>query len=378
VDLLFVGIETLVGLLQESESASMGEEGGAAQRRGREAPPHGAEPLPQLDGAAADAGRISKNAKKKMKAKERKAEKKSAGTSGKAPGAEGAAAAPPPAEDGGVEIEYVADAMVDEEDPNYAEWLKIFQKFQKPPAEEEVAKEADAPAKEAVKQEEKKEEKKADSDDEDGEGAKEKLSRKKFKLLNRLSIAELKQLVRRPDVVEVWDVTSSDPKLLVFLKSYRNSVPVPRHWCNKRKYLQGKRGIEKSAFQLPDFIEATGIAKMRAAYEEKEAEKSMKQKARAQSRPKMSKMDIDYQVLHDAFFRFQTKPKLTTHGDLYYEVTPPPRARTQPPARMSCGTLPGTGVWRAAAVPARVHVRACMRPRTQKHEDAARGGAKRH
>jgi splicing factor 3B subunit 2 len=34
----------------------------------------------------------------------------------------------------------------------------------------------------------------------------------------------------------------------------------------------------------------------------------------------MGRMDIDYQVLHDAFFKFQTKPRLTIHGDLYYEV----------------------------------------------------------
>jgi splicing factor 3B subunit 2 len=33
----------------------------------------------------------------------------------------------------------------------------------------------------------------------------------------------------------------------------------------------------------------------------------------------MGKIDIDYQKLHDAFFRFQTKPKMTVHGDLYYE-----------------------------------------------------------
>eukprot|EP00595_Chromulina_sp_UTEXLB2642_P001178 CAMPEP_0196763876 /NCGR_PEP_ID=MMETSP1095-20130614/4917_1 /TAXON_ID=96789 ORGANISM="Chromulina nebulosa, Strain UTEXLB2642" /NCGR_SAMPLE_ID=MMETSP1095 /ASSEMBLY_ACC=CAM_ASM_000446 /LENGTH=300 /DNA_ID=CAMNT_0042118025 /DNA_START=324 /DNA_END=1226 /DNA_ORIENTATION=- len=33
----------------------------------------------------------------------------------------------------------------------------------------------------------------------------------------------------------------------------------------------------------------------------------------------MGKIDIDYQVLHDAFFKYQTKPKLTIHGDLYYE-----------------------------------------------------------
>lgn len=63
--------------------------------------------------------------------------------------------------------------------------------------------------------------------------------------MNRFTVAELKQLVARPDVVEMHDVTAQDPKLLVHLKATRNSVPVPRHWCFKRKYLQGKRGIEK-------------------------------------------------------------------------------------------------------------------------------------
>ncbi|KAG7557673.1 PSP proline-rich [Arabidopsis suecica] len=33
----------------------------------------------------------------------------------------------------------------------------------------------------------------------------------------------------------------------------------------------------------------------------------------------MGKMDTDYQVLHDAFFRYQTKPKLTSLGELYFE-----------------------------------------------------------
>ena len=65
-----------------------------------------------------------------------------------------------------------------------------------------------------------------------------KMSKKARKLASRLTVAELKQLVRRPDVVEVEDVTSADPRLLVYLKSYRNTVPVPRHWCSKRHYLQ--------------------------------------------------------------------------------------------------------------------------------------------
>ena len=33
----------------------------------------------------------------------------------------------------------------------------------------------------------------------------------------------------------------------------------------------------------------------------------------------MGRIDIDYQVLHDAFFHHQTKPVMTSHGDLYYE-----------------------------------------------------------
>lgn len=44
---------------------------------------------------------------------------------------------------------------------------------------------------------------------------------------------------------------------------------------------------------------------------------------REKVRPKMGKIDIDYQKLHDAFFKWQIKPKLTIHGDLYYEVREP-------------------------------------------------------
>lgn len=70
-------------------------------------------------------------------------------------------------------------------------------------------------------------------------------------------------------MVEMHDVTAQEPKLLVHLKATRNTVPVPRHWCFKRKYLQGKRGIEKPPFQLPEFIRRTGIQEMREALQEK-------------------------------------------------------------------------------------------------------------
>ncbi|KAL8281215.1 hypothetical protein RQP46_006249 [Phenoliferia psychrophenolica] len=163
------------------------------------------------------------------------------------------------------------------------------------------------------------------SDDEmpsesDGEGAEDaEVSKRKLRKLNRLSVAELKRLVRKPEVVDWVDVSATDPKLLVQLKSYRNTVPIPPHWSQKRDYLQGKRGIEKAQFQLPSFIADTGIATQRDAIKEKEDGQSLKAKTRERVQPKMGKIDIDYQKLHDAFFKFQTKPKMTEFGELYYE-----------------------------------------------------------
>eukprot|EP00492_Amphilonche_elongata_P000093 TRINITY_DN1039_c0_g1_i2.p1 TRINITY_DN1039_c0_g1~~TRINITY_DN1039_c0_g1_i2.p1 ORF type:complete len:201 (+),score=58.66 TRINITY_DN1039_c0_g1_i2:41-604(+) len=50
----------------------------------------------------------------------------------------------------------------------------------------------------------------------------------------RLTITEFKQLVERPDLVEEHDRNASDPRLLIFLKMQRNTIPVPAHWYLKR------------------------------------------------------------------------------------------------------------------------------------------------
>ena len=142
------------------------------------------------------------------------------------------------------------------------------------------------------------------------------LSKKKARKMNRLTVAELKQLVKKPEVVEWTDVTAADPRLLLHLKSYRNTVPIPAHWSAKRDYLQGKRGIEKPPFQLPSYIADTGIATMRDAVKEKEANMTLKAKTRERVQPKMGKVDIDYQKLHDAFFKFMTKPNVTGFGEM--------------------------------------------------------------
>ena len=93
-----------------------------------------------------------------------------------------------------------------------------------------------------------------------------------------MSIFDLKMQAERPDLVENWDVTAPDPKFLFQLKQVRNSVLVPKHWAHKRRYLQYKRGIHKRPFQLPEFIENTGINRIRQKNDD--AGKSLKQRMR--------------------------------------------------------------------------------------------------
>lgn len=84
-------------------------------------------------------------------------------------------------------------------------------------------------------------------------------AKKAWEICNEMEMWQRNVIVMRLCGLIRWQ----DPTLLVELKATRNTVPVPRHWCQKRKFLQGKRGIEKPPWQLPEFIEATGISTMR-------------------------------------------------------------------------------------------------------------------
>jgi splicing factor 3B subunit 2 len=205
-----------------------------------------------------------------------------------------------------VEIEYVAEAI------NLAEDMEsVMRRFQQRAAvvtDDEKA----APAKDKNEM--------FDRDLGDDDDDKKPLSKRKLRELTRPSVAELKRRVKHPDLVEAHDVTAPDADFLIELKAVPGTVPVPRHWGRKRKYLQGKRGFEKQPFQLPDFIVKTGITAMRDTLSEDQNKMSQKQKNRARVAPKTGAVDIDYRTLYDSFFRHQTKPdNLTGFGDLYYE-----------------------------------------------------------
>ena len=185
---------------------------------------------------------LTKNQKKRLKKKQQRAAKNNE------PAAPPPQPAAPPKKEN-VVVEYVSAAY--DADAAASLFKDVFAKFAS--AEElttdtveEVA--TDAPAAE-----------KATDDVDEDEAPEKRLSRKQRKAMSRMTVAELKQVVARPEAVEAHDVTASDPRLLVFLKSYRNTVPVPRHWCHKRKFLQGKRGVEKKPFQLPEYIAQTGM-----------------------------------------------------------------------------------------------------------------------
>ncbi|KAM5538103.1 hypothetical protein V8D89_008300 [Ganoderma adspersum] len=251
----------------------------------------------------------SKNQLRRMKAKAKKAEEKVT----KAEEVNG-----PTDEDVTMEdekpqhVEYVSEQL-DVKDPALEAFSNVFARFQAP-TEVTTVREGESGKGEIIYSDDDMESE-GDSDAEE----KKPLSKKKARKMNRLTVAELKQLVKKPEVVEWTDVTASDPRLLLHLKSYRNTVPIPAHWSAKRDYLQGKRGIEKPPFQLPSYIADTGIATMRDAIKEKEANMTLKAKTRERVQPKMGKLDIDYQKLHDAFFKFMTKPNVTSFGEMYYE-----------------------------------------------------------
>lgn len=140
------------------------------------------------------------------------------------------------------------------------------------------------------------------------------VSKRQRRKAEKVPISALKSYARRPQAVEWYDADAPDPYLAVAMKTALNHVDVPQHWQQKKDYLSLKRGVERHSYVLPPYIARTGIAEMRNHDVE-----SLKKLQRDRVQPKMGKLDIDYQKLHDAFFKHQTKPRLLAFGELFAE-----------------------------------------------------------
>lgn len=265
--------------------------------------------------------KASKNAYRRAKKKAHREEPqpKSADTAGESASS---ASVEKPSNDAQV-VQAVTDAQSEEvvlydehdiDDPLLQQYRAVFEKFRQPTTED-FAKEEEKPEIYYDEDDIPDEDQQQDED----RKRKKKTSKRERKEANKLTVAQLKSMVAKPELVEWTDVSSPDPCLLLEMKGYKNVVPVPNHWSLKREYLSSKRGIEKAPFALPKFIAETGIAEMRDAVLEKQAEMTLKQKARERVQGKMGKLDIDYGKLYDAFFRRQTKPEMTAYGEVYFE-----------------------------------------------------------
>ena len=100
-------------------------------------------------------------------------------------------------------------------------------------------------------------------------------SKQQIKKYGRPTIGMLKSLSRRPELIDPFDTDAPDPFILAEIKNMRNCVPIPTHWCQKRKYLNYKKGSEVSRYRLPVYLEKTGIPQMRQAIMEFEEKRSL-------------------------------------------------------------------------------------------------------
>ncbi|ODV86389.1 hypothetical protein CANARDRAFT_27611 [[Candida] arabinofermentans NRRL YB-2248] len=215
------------------------------------------------------------------------------------------------------------DDLVD--DPKFAEFKSILRKFQiQHQPESEVPPENDAKGdimysddEDGKSKQVKNTEDEEDEDDYDEEDQDTKLSKRQLRKLYKIPLGILKAESANPELVEWSDADAPDPRLLIYMKLQHNAVQIPKHWSSKRGYLAGKRGIERPPFELPKFILDTGILEMRDTTAEDES--TLKQRMRERVQPKMGQLDIDFNRLYDAFFKFQSKPNLLKFGEIYYE-----------------------------------------------------------
>lgn len=130
---------------------------------------------------------------------------------------------------------YIQEDILKPDDPYFRTFFRVFETFriQEPEVKkQDTSNVSDLVAKAALESKRLAAQRQEESDEEE-EGDKEqpKISKKKLRRMNRLSVAQLKQLVERPDVVEMHDVTAPDPKLLIHLKVLLISRIFPSHYC---------------------------------------------------------------------------------------------------------------------------------------------------
>jgi hypothetical protein len=128
--------------------------------------------------------------------------------------------------------------------------------------------------------------------------------------------AKLKLVVARPDLVETHDCNAPDPVTLLAMKAYRNTVPVPKHWCQKRRYLSRKVGQDRvSKYNLPNDVISAGVPRIRLHYVNRSKSSFSMQNIKGGG----DKPLVEYDKLMDCFIQPNIRYRLTSFGEMYYE-----------------------------------------------------------
>lgn len=148
-----------------------------------------------------------------------------------------------------VEIEYVPETLKEKEKglPIYFQYLKVFEKFRTGESKPELEDIYIDPHRKLM---ERKKPVELDlKDDEEKKDGEQKISKRKMKQLTRMSIAELKQRVNHPELVEMHDVTAKDPLLLLHLKV--SQLPFSPHLAHyATRYLSGDPQLSSGSTSL--------------------------------------------------------------------------------------------------------------------------------
>ncbi|KAL6939612.1 hypothetical protein ACO0RG_003457 [Hanseniaspora osmophila] len=141
------------------------------------------------------------------------------------------------------------------------------------------------------------------------------------------SLLELKTYVSGfSELIQDYDVTSTNPFTNAAIKTNKNAVDVPENWKQKRGYLTSRSLMDKPNFELPDLMKQTGIQELRQIdpFDDPNGgnNNSLKEETRAKIQPKMNVLDLDYKKLYDVIFKIGANWKpdnMLQFGDLYYE-----------------------------------------------------------
>merc|ERR1712032_783118 len=129
-------------------------------------------------------------------------------------------------------------------------------------------------------------------------------SKRKNRVASRPSLVSLKQLSPKAEEVFSFDTTAEDPHTLLYLKSVFDSREVPTNWDRRQCKIMTLCNFS-ALFVLPSFLLSTGVSAIRNhdSYDINNTSYS----GRNRIRPKNSRIQLNYDVLRDVFFKYQFK-----------------------------------------------------------------------